>query len=157
MKIEHDLINWRLISIDLQGNENLIFESERVNNAENEMIRYNRLEKKKEESDLFYALLHPMVKPMSRNPITDEYIEQQMFSIICPECNGEGQGDELVSHCSRPVSSCCGGCTQPYFCDECDGEGSKLVEFTEIDENDEFEHEHEEKYYKYLEKIYINE
>lgn len=44
------------------------------------------------------------------------------ISIECEECNGEGQY-EIGPECSRPASSCCGGCYRDVECEECNGEG----------------------------------
>ncbi len=38
----------------------------------------------------------------------------------CEICNGEVEVDVLVNYCSRPVSDCCGGCTERFICDDCE-------------------------------------
>lgn len=41
---------------------------------------------------------------------------------ICKECEGEGEY-EVMKYCFKPMSECCGGCTETVECEECEGEG----------------------------------
>ena len=46
----------------------------------------------------------------------------------CEHCNGKVTGYKLVTYCSKPVSECCGGCTEKYYCEECvDGKQPLLL------------------------------
>lgn len=44
-----------------------------------------------------------------------------IFEVNCPDCE-EGI-TEIGPECSRPASSCCGGCYHDAECPECDGNG----------------------------------
>jgi RecJ-like exonuclease len=44
------------------------------------------------------------------------------YKIKCRQCEGSGVV-ELIKDCIRPVSMCCGGCTEEAECEECDGTG----------------------------------
>lgn len=35
----------------------------------------------------------------------------------CQDCDGSGIIISVVNFCSRPVSDCCGGCTETHYCD----------------------------------------
>jgi hypothetical protein len=46
----------------------------------------------------------------------------------CKECEGEIVYHVLTSWCNRPVSDCCGGCTEEIHCEECnDGRQTLLL------------------------------
>ena len=47
--------------------------------------------------------------------------------IECLCCNGEGT-EEIGPDCSRPASSCCGGCFMQVECEECSGTGLIILE-----------------------------
>jgi len=47
----------------------------------------------------------------------------------CSECSGYGRVDQDKSWCcSKPVSVCCGGCTEEVECIECNGTGEIEVD-----------------------------
>jgi len=48
------------------------------------------------------------------------YIDDGM--IECPDCNGDCY-KETGPNCSKPASSCCGGCIEKVTCDTCGGYG----------------------------------
>lgn len=43
--------------------------------------------------------------------------------IECDVCNGSGQVDTIVNVCLKPISQCCGGCSELGTCNNCNGSG----------------------------------
>lgn len=53
-----------------------------------------------------------------------------MEKIKCRNCEGEGSY-EAFTVCSKPMSNCCGGCTQQVSCEDCDGTGIQEIDLFE--------------------------
>lgn len=44
------------------------------------------------------------------------------IEVTCEDCRGKGW-IEVIGACSRPASTCCGGCIKDVECENCNGNG----------------------------------
>lgn len=52
------------------------------------------------------------------------------FETTCENCLGNG-GEEVMILCTKPTSQCCGGCTTPVTCEDCNGIGEVTIDTDE--------------------------
>lgn len=56
---------------------------------------------------------------------------EDKFYKTCGECYGEGE-IEVMYACGKPLSECCGGCTQDAECRLCNGSGEILLDIEQV-------------------------
>jgi len=61
------------------------------------------------------------------------HLHPHVYQVNCRECHGRGRVRGFID-CGKPMSLCCGGCTELVTCEVCEGRGIVFCDCYEIEE-----------------------